>query len=98
MKSLLLIALSLVIGYEAALAEPTKRIFVTNENGNSVSVIDGRTNKVEATIDIGKQPRGIGIAPDGSEIYVAISEENAIAVLDPKSLKLLRTFKSGPDP
>ncbi|MGE3849043.1 MAG: PQQ-dependent catabolism-associated beta-propeller protein [Gammaproteobacteria bacterium] len=76
----------------------TGRVFVTNEKGDSVTVIDGKTNKVEKTIAIGARPRGIGLAPDGSEIYVAVSGENKIAVLDPKTLEVTRSFPSGDDP
>ena len=79
-------------------AQPTGRIFVTNEKDNTVSVINGATFEVEAEIQIGKRPRGIGMSPDGSEVYVAISEDDAIAVFDPKTLKVLRKFQSGSDP
>jgi len=82
----------------AAAGGPTGRIFVTNEKGNSVSVIDPANNTVIATIDVGNQPRGIGKSPDGSEIYVALGEEGKIAVIDPKEMKLTRKFDSGPDP
>jgi PQQ-dependent catabolism-associated beta-propeller protein len=79
-------------------AEPTMRIFVSNERSNSISVINGSSLEVEATIDIGKRPRGIGLSPDGTELYVAVSDEDAIAVVDPVTLKILRKFKSGSDP
>lgn len=79
-------------------AAPTMRIFVSNEKSDDISVINGETLEVEATIEIGKRPRGIGLSPDGSELYIAVSEENLIAVVDPKSLKLLRKFQSGSDP
>jgi len=79
-------------------AEPTGRIFITNEKGNSISVINGATLEVESEIAIGERPRGIGISPDGTEVYVAVSEENLIAVFDPKTLEVLRKFKSGSDP
>ncbi|MEZ5444742.1 MAG: PQQ-dependent catabolism-associated beta-propeller protein [Gammaproteobacteria bacterium] len=82
----------------AAAGGPTGRVFVTNERGNSVSVIDPANNTVIATIDVGAQPRGIGKSPDGSEIYVALGEEGKIAVVDPKEMKLVRKFDSGPDP
>ena len=74
------------------------RIFVTNEKSNNISVIDAETLNVEHTIDIGDRPRGIGLSPDSSELYVAISEENKIVVLDPNSLKILRDFEAGSDP
>lgn len=76
----------------------TGRIFVTNERGNSVSVINGSSLEVEAIIDIGERPRGIGLSPDGNELYVAVSEENKIKVVDPSSLKIIREFEAGSDP
>ncbi len=81
-----------------AFADPTGRIFVTNEKGNSISVINGSSLDVEATIDVGDRPRGIGLSPDGNELYIAVSEENKIKVVDPKSLKILREFEAGSDP
>jgi PQQ-dependent catabolism-associated beta-propeller protein len=79
-------------------AAPSGRIFVTNERGNTLSVINGETLEVEATIDIGERPRGVGLSPDGTELYVAVSEENKIVVVDPNSLKILRDFEAGSDP
>ena len=71
----------------ALYAAGTGRIFVTNERSNDISVINGSTLEVEATIAIGDRPRGIGLSPDGKELYVAVSEENLIAVVDPSSLE-----------
>lgn len=90
----LLLAVFSIQGYAAG----TGRVFVTNEQDDSVSVIDSATNQVETTIDIGDRPRGIGLSPDATELYVAVSEENVIKVVDPKSLKVLREFQAGSDP
>lgn len=79
-------------------AAGTGRIFITNERSNDISVINGSTLEVEQTIEIGDRPRGIGLSPDGSELYIAVSEENLIAVVDPQSLEVLRKFESGSDP
>ncbi|MEP7341717.1 MAG: beta-propeller fold lactonase family protein, partial [Acidobacteriota bacterium] len=49
------------------------RIFVTNETSGDLSVIDGATFEVIATIPLGKRPRGIHASPDGRTIYVALS-------------------------
>lgn len=76
----------------------TGRIFVTNERGDSVSVIDSATNEVIKTIAIGKRPRGVGISPEGDEVYIAVSGDNVITVLDPNTLEVLRSFESGDDP
>ena len=88
----------LVLALPAVQAAPTHRIFVSNEKSDTVSVIDSRTDQVEATIEVGHRPRGIGFAPDHSALYVALGEEGKIAVIDPKTLKILRKFDCGPDP
>lgn len=49
------------------------RVYVTNENSNSVSVIDATTDAVIATIPVGKRPRGVRLSPDGQTLYVALS-------------------------
>src|SRR5215510_3829222 len=49
------------------------RLFVTNENGGDISVIDVASHRVTATIPIGKRPRGIRLSPDGKLLYVALS-------------------------
>ena len=77
------IVLLCLMASPALYAAGTGRIFITNERSNDISVINGKTLEVEATIDIGDRPRGIGLSPDGTELYVAVSEENFIAVLHP---------------
>src|SRR5580692_10663352 len=48
-------------------------IYVSNERSDNVSVIDGVTRQVVATIPVGKRPRGIHLSPDGKTVYVAVS-------------------------
>ena len=79
-------------------AGPSGNIFVSNEKGDSISVIDGDTLEVIDTIAIGERPRGVGVSPDGNELYVAVSEESKIKVVDTNSLKILREFDGGSDP
>jgi YVTN family beta-propeller protein len=59
---------------EATAAGPSGYlIFVSNEKSGDVTVIDGTTFKVQATIPVGKRPRGIHASPDGKTVYVALS-------------------------
>jgi YVTN family beta-propeller protein len=63
---------------EAPKAAPVQKlgayaIYVTNENGGDVSVIDSDSLEVIATIPVGKRPRGIHAAPDSRTFYVALS-------------------------
>ena len=50
-----------------------ERAYVSNEDGNSVSVIDTQTAQVIATIDVGKRPRGMKIDRAGARLFVAVS-------------------------
>lgn len=52
---------------------PPVRVYVSNERGGTVSVIDPATNQVVATIPVGKRPRGIHVSRDGKTVYVALS-------------------------
>lgn len=49
------------------------RVYVTNESTGDLSVIDGTTLEVIATVPLGKRPRGIHASPDRRTIYVALS-------------------------
>ena len=56
--------------------EPPKapyHVYVTNEIGGDLTVIDGGSNQVVATIPLGKRPRGIKVSPDGTKLFVALS-------------------------
>ena len=49
------------------------RVFVSNEDAGTVSVIDARSHETLATIPVGKRPRGLRVSPDGRTLYVALS-------------------------
>jgi YVTN family beta-propeller protein len=48
-------------------------VYVTNEVSGDLSVIDPATNKAVATLPLGKRPRGIRVAPDRTQLYIALS-------------------------
>lgn len=50
-----------------------ERLYVSNEDGNSVSVIDTKLERVVATIDVGKRPRGMKLDRAGARLFVAVS-------------------------
>jgi YVTN family beta-propeller protein len=49
------------------------RAYVSNEDGESISVLDTQKADVIATIPVGKRPRGLKLNHDGSLLYVAVS-------------------------
>jgi PQQ-dependent catabolism-associated beta-propeller protein len=73
-------------------------IFVSNEQDNTVSVIDAQQMKVIDTIAVGARPRGLEASPDGKTIYVALGDDNRIDAIDVASRKVSFRLPSGPDP
>src|SRR5882672_7674961 len=50
-----------------------ERAYVSNEDGETVTVIDAAKSEAVATIAVGKRPRGLKLNKDGSRLYVAVS-------------------------
>jgi YVTN family beta-propeller protein len=68
------LAILLLLGVGGSvLAQAPFLVYATNEDSNDVSVIDGASNTVVATIAVGKRPRGLKVSPDGNRLYVAVS-------------------------
>jgi YVTN family beta-propeller protein len=51
----------------------SERVYVSDENGGRVVVIDAAKDEVIASIPVGKRPRGIRVSPDGTHVLVALS-------------------------
>ncbi len=67
----------------------TKNVYVTNEFSNTVSVIDGITEKVTDTIRAGSFPYGVAVNPFNDRIYVTNRGSNTVNVIDsPTNTKL----------
>ena len=79
-------------------ANEVEYILVTNEKSDSVSLNNLTTLELVKEIKVGKRPRGLGLAPNKSEIYVAVSGENKIKVIETDNFQITRTFYSGDDP
>src|SRR5262249_4656803 len=94
-----LIAL-LALGASIAFAVPADAYlaYVSNEKGNTVSVIDTTKLQVVQTIKVGQRPRGIGLTKDGKYILVCVGDDDAIEMIDTKTHEIVGTLPSGPDP
>src|SRR6185437_16109731 len=72
--------------------------YVSNEKGNTVSVIDTDKWALTATIKVGQRPRGIGFTKDGKFVMVAVGDDDTIQMIDTKTQQVADTLPSGPDP
>lgn len=65
-----------------AVTPDDRLLLVSNWCSFDVSVIDLQTNETLTEIDVGRHPRGIAVASDGTVAYVAVMGWNDIAVID----------------
>ena len=72
--------------------------YITNEKGNSISVIDLDKLEVTHTVKVGQRPRGIALSKDDALMFVCLGDDDTIAVIDTKTLKEVGEMPSGPDP
>jgi YVTN family beta-propeller protein len=75
-----------------------KRIFVTNRQDASVSVVDTVTRAVVATIDVGTQPLGVAVHPFLPRAYVAAYGDDVVDVIDTTTLAVVDTIHVGNGP
>jgi YVTN family beta-propeller protein len=66
-------------------SEGNPRIWVLNQDNDSVSVFDAVLYTKLAEIDVGKAPRALAIAPDG-RVWVSNHGDATISIIDPGSL------------
>jgi YVTN family beta-propeller protein len=60
----------------------TNRIYTSNINDNTVSVINGATNTVVATVDVGDGPIRVAVDPAINHIYVTNYFSDNVSVID----------------
>src|ERR1700737_731650 len=72
--------------------------YVSNEKGNTVSVIDTDKWAVTKTIKVGQRPRGIEFTRDGKFVLVAVGDDDTIQVIDAATQQVVDSLPSGPDP
>jgi len=72
--------------------------YIANSGNNNVSVIDTATNKVTATVNVGFQPIGIAVTPDGTKVYVVNSGSNSVFIIDAATNKVTARVNVGESP
>ena len=89
-----------------------ERLYVSDERGDAVFVIDPETGGVTEQIEAGRRPRGLALSPDGATLYAALSGSplgdaderpsdraaDGVAVIDLATAKVRRVLPAGTDP
>src|ERR1700747_258204 len=76
----------------------SKTLAVVSIGSNAVTLIDTATNKVKATVYVGRSPHEAFFTPNGRELWVTVRGENYVSVIDPTEMKEVRriTMANGP--
>ena len=76
----------------------TNIVYVANYDNNTVSVIDGKTNRVIANVTVGTSPNAVSVNPLTNIVYVTNYDDNTVSVIDGKSNKVITTISVGTSP
>src|SRR5262245_5545969 len=83
---------ALVMVLSATVASGQVRILQTNSGGDNVHLINPATNKVIGEIKGLPANHGAAGSPDGTRIYVSVEGNNSFAIVDAKTLSVIKTI------
>jgi YVTN family beta-propeller protein len=75
-----------------------KLVLISDPGNNGLLFVDAVSRKEVKRMNVGRQPEGILIAPDGAHAYIAVAGEKTVAVLDLKSLEVSARIPTGNGP
>ncbi len=90
----LIVALAMLPAAQAR----AEKIYVSDEQAHVLHVITPPDWKTLGSIATGKRPRGLHLSRDGRTLFVAVSEDNRIDLIDVATGKVSGQLPSGPDP
>ncbi|MBM83914.1 MAG: hypothetical protein CMJ78_25440 [Planctomycetaceae bacterium] len=71
--------------HAAPIAVSNGRVFVVNTPSDTVDVIDAKSRKVTARVNVGIDPVSIAVRPDGKEVWVSNHVSDSVSVIDADS-------------
>jgi putative membrane protein len=81
-----------------AVSNDGRRLFISNEDVGTASIVDTSSGKVISTVVVGIEPEGVTISPDGRWVYVTAETSNTVSVIDTQSNEVVATFMVGARP
>lgn len=78
-----------------AVAPRSRRVFVVNGSGDSVSVLDTHAGALLRTTAVGRAPQGLAVDEDTERVFVSNSSGNTVSVLDARTGRLVGTVDVG---
>lgn len=87
-----LAALAWAVPSSSALGADASAVYVSNADGDTVSVIDPVTNAVVTDIAVGNEPRTLAGSPDRSTVYVPNRHSDTVSVIDTDTNTVVATI------
>jgi PQQ-dependent catabolism-associated beta-propeller protein len=81
-----------------AVSNDGRRLFISNEDAGTASIVDTSSGKVISTVVVGIEPEGVTISPDGRWVYVTAETSNTVSVIDADTNEVAATFLVGARP
>ncbi|MDH5668599.1 MAG: beta-propeller fold lactonase family protein, partial [Nitrospira sp.] len=81
-----------------AVTQDGGKVYVSNEQDNSVTIFNTETSGPPVTTPVGTSPAGVAISPDGSQVYVANRGDGTITVLSTTTDQVLDALTVGAAP
>lgn len=75
-----------------------KLVLISDPGNHGLVVVDAASRREVKRLNVGRQPEGILIAPDGAHAYIAVADEKTVAVLDLKTLEVSARISTGNGP
>ena len=75
-----------------------KLVLISDPGDHGLVVVEAASRKEVKRLNVGRQPEGILIAPDGARAYIAVAGEKTVAVLDLKTLEVSARIATGAGP
>jgi PQQ-dependent catabolism-associated beta-propeller protein len=81
-----------------AVAPDGQRLYLSNEDAGTASIVDVASGKHLATLVVGTEPEGVSVTPDGKWVYVTAETSNVLSIIDTKAQKTAANILVDPRP
>jgi YVTN family beta-propeller protein len=91
------IALALALS-PAAFVQAEPFAYITNQGSHDVSVIDLVSQKVVATVPVGRSPAGVAASSRAGRVFISNPDSKTISVIDMRTQRVVETLQAGEGP
>jgi PQQ-dependent catabolism-associated beta-propeller protein len=81
-----------------AVSPDGRRLYLSNEDAGTATIVDVRTAKPHATLIVGTEPEGVTASPYGKWVYVTAETSNVLTVIDAQQEKTAANILVDPRP